>query len=423
MSTLTVDSATFAELAAYYDNVLNADKSTYKSSNDEPTPIQCVSAMIAAIPAEFWTAPDLAILDPCCGNGNFHLPILFELLKHHTMAAALGGMLEFADINESRLNNVRRIFCANTYSAQIHNRDFLAGDATKKYDLIVANPPYAHILESGKRAAKNHNLIKLFIQSALRQLKPGGYLLFISPDNWMSYADRNTLIGLLTSLQIVHLDIHGAKKHFRKIGSSFTWYLVQNCPAYKPMRVSGIWHKREYSGEVISSPRRYIPLLYDQTVHDILAKTVDNTALPKFAVETSSDLHKYTKVACIHVSQDDVYAHRLIHTPRQTVYASRPHKYQSGFKVFIATTDKYKVFVDNCGMTQSIAFIRCDSCQQAAEYAQMLQHPLYVFINNICRWGNFNNVRILQQFPRPTGDVYEWFGITPAEIAYIAANI
>lgn len=426
MSALTVDSATFAELAAYYDNVLNADKSTYKSSNDEPTPIRCVSAMIAAIPAEFWAFPDLAILDPCCGNGNFHLPILFELLKHHPITDIIGRILEFADINEGRLNNVRRIFCGDKYSAQIHNCDFLASDTAKKYDLIVANPPYAHILESGKRAAKNHNPIKLFIQMALRQLKPGGYLLFISPDNWMSYSDRNTLIGILTSLQIVHLDIHGAKKHFRKIGSSFTWYLVQNCPAYKPMHVSGIWHKREYSGDVVSLPphsRRYIPLLYDQTVHDILAKTVDNAALPKFAVETSSDLHKYTKAAFIRVLPDKTYTHRLIHTPRQTVYASRPHKYQSGVKVFIATTDKYTVFADNCGMTQSIAFIRCDNDQQAAEYVQILQHPLYVFINNICRWGNFNNVRILQQFPRPSGDVYVCFGITPGEIAYIAANL
>jgi hypothetical protein len=116
----------------------------------------------------------------------------------------------------------------------------------------------------------------------------------------------------------------------------------------------------------------------------------------------------------------------LIHTPKQTVYASRPHKFQEGYKVFISTTDKYKVFVDECGMTQSIVFIRCDTKVQAETYKNILEHPLYVFLNNICRWGNFNNIRILQSFPipqLPVGDIYEYFNITPEEIQYIEENL
>jgi tRNA1(Val) A37 N6-methylase TrmN6 len=42
----------------------------------------------------------------------------------------------------------------------------------QQYDLIVANPPYAKLLENGKRASKNHNLIKVFIEKTLEQLKP-----------------------------------------------------------------------------------------------------------------------------------------------------------------------------------------------------------------------------------------------------------
>ena len=37
-------------------------------------------------------------------------------------------------------------------------------------------------------------------------------------------------------------------------------------------------------------------------------------------------------------------------------------------------------------MTQSIAFILCDSEELAKKYLQILEHPLYIFINNICRW-------------------------------------
>jgi hypothetical protein len=72
----------------------------------------------------------------------------------------------------------------------------------------------------------------------------------------------------------------------------------------------------------------------------------------------------------------------------------------------------------------------CKDEAEAKLYLQILEHPLYVFINNICRWGNFNNIRILQQFPKPdieyTGkkeEIYDYFKITEKEVNYILANI
>ena len=427
---ITVDTSNFDEIKKYFNETLNTDKSTYKSSNDEPTPIDCIIEMISKIPTYLWEKSDLSILDPCCGNGNFSIPIMFELLKYHDKQTILEQILEFNDINESRLENVRSVFCSEKYNLQITNHDFITFNSNKKYDLIVANPPYAKLLENGKRASKNHNLIKDFIEKALSQLKPNGYLLFITPDNWMSFADRNLLIEIITSLQIIHLDIHSAKKYFKKIGSSFTWYIIQNCAFYKAINVSGIWKKKEYVSSVISKQRKYIPLLYNQMVQNILSKTIDNTTLPKFEIKTSSDLHKYTKAEFIRDEKTPEYKYKLIHTPSQTVYSSRPHKFQDGYKIFISTTDKYSVFIDNCGMTQSIVFILCSSEEQAKKYLHILQHPLYVFINNICRWGNFNNIRILQSFPIPSieysgnyQEIYSYFNITEEEIEYMCANL
>jgi adenine-specific DNA-methyltransferase len=420
---MTTINSKFNELRVYYDTVLNVDKSTYKSSNDEPTPIMCASEMVDKIPAELWCRKDLSILDPCCGNGNLFIPAFFKLLDAgHSKEHILNNILEFNDINEPRLDNVRSVFCADKYKLQITCDNFLeTDDLGRRYDLIVANPPYAKFMDDGTRASKNHNLIKDFIERSLSRLKPGGYLMFITPDNWMSFADRNQLIEIITSLQIIHLDIHGAKRFFKKIGSSFTWYIVQNCQYYKDMTVSGVWKKKTYESNVVSQPRRYIPLLYNQTVHDILAKTIDNPDIPKFAVQTSSDLHRYTKATLISNEETDEYKYRLIHTPKQTVFSKRPHKFHDGYKVFISTTDKYNVFVDNCGMTQSIAFIMCSSKEEAEKNVSILQHPLYTFINNICRWGNFNNIRILQRFPIPNakGCLYEYFKITPEEIEFI----
>ena len=427
---IDIETSVFEDLKNHYDEVLNTDKKTYKSSNDEPTPIGCIEEMIKKIPNELWSKKDLSILDPCCGNGNFFIPILFELLKHHDKKTILEKILEFNDINESRLENVRKIFREDKYKLQITNYDFITYNNSKKYDLIVANPPYAKLLENGKRSSKNHNLIKSFIETSLKLLNPNGYLLFITPDNWMSYADRNVLIEIITSLQIIHLDIHTAKKYFKKIGSSFTWYIVQNCPFYKNINVSGIWKKNLYTSSVLSKKRKYIPLLYNQVVYNILSKTIDDTTHKKFEVKTSSNLHRYTKKEFIRDEQNDTYKYKLIHTPSQTVYSSKPHIYQEGYKVFISTTDKYSVFIDNCGMTQSIVFILCPNEEVAKKYLQILQHPLYVFLNNICRWGNFNNIRILQSFPIPDMDykgnqqeIYDYFNITNEEITYINDNL
>jgi hypothetical protein len=164
MQKISVNSSTFDELKKYYDETLNIDKNIYKSGNDESTPIDCVSEMISKIPEELWKKNDLSILDPCCGNGNFSIPILFELLKYHDKQTIVEQILEFNDSNESKLENVRNVFCSETFQLQITNHDYITFNNPKKYDLIVANPPCAKLLDNGKRASKNHNLIKDFIE-------------------------------------------------------------------------------------------------------------------------------------------------------------------------------------------------------------------------------------------------------------------
>jgi len=416
-----ISKCSFDDIKEYYNNVLNTDTTTFISSNDTPTPIECVEEMLSKLPEEFYKRDNLKVLDPCCGDGNFCVPLYYKFREcNFTHKNIIDNILYFNDINEKRLENVKNIFGSKHISNLDYTNDY---PEDVKFDLILANPPYAKLMENGKRASKNHNLISIFIEKTLKLLKPNGYLLFITPDNWMSYASRNILIEKLTALQIIHLDIHTAKKYFKKIGSSFTWYIIQNCKFSKDFTVSGIWKKVYYESLVTSQERKYIPLYYNKNIQSILSKTIDNTKLKKFNVETSSYLHKYTKKELINDTKTTVFKYKLIHTPKQTVYASKPHIYQDGYKVFISTTDKYQVFIDDCGMTQSIVFIRCKTLKEAEEYSKILNHPLYIFLNNICRWGNFNNIKILKSFPIPEnnkdGDIFEYFKLTNGEINLI----
>lgn len=409
----------YEEIKKYYDENLNKDNNLVETSNDVPTPMSCVEEMVNKIDEQFWKNRFIKILDPCCGCGNFPLYIYFKLRKYHSKKYILKHMLYFNEINEKRLNVLKRVF--DNEKINVYNEDFLKLQTNTKFNLIVANPPYAKLLPNGKRASKNHNMIGSFINKSLELLKKGGYLLYITPDNWMSYADRNTLISELTKLQIHYINIHTAKsKYFKKIGSSFVWYLIENKKHYKNIEIEGTWKKEIYKSEVKSEERRYIPLFYNSIIQSILNKTIDKKNR-KFKVETSSDLHKYTKKQFISNNKDDIYKYKLIHTPNQTVWSKKPHKYQEGYKVFIATTSYYGTFVDNCGMTQSVAFIRCKDEDEAKKIDKVLKHPLYKFINNICRYGNFNNIRILQHFPyiENSEKIYETFEISEQEQQFI----
>ena len=60
---------------------------------------------------------------------------------------------------------------------------------------------------------------------------------------------------------------------------------------------------------------------------------------------------------------------------------------------------------------------------KAHKIRDILKHPLYKFLNDICRWGNFNNIRILQSFPEcdEVKSVWEKFNISEKEQEYINA--
>lgn len=419
---MNVNATTYDTIKAFFDKNLNIDKSLFKTSNDEPTPIGCIEEILSKVPTSFWIKPDLKILDPCCGNGNWHFVVLDLIRKvSYRSVEDILSSFYFNDLNEDRLEQVQKLFGTPERSLNITNNDFLTTDDDQMYDLIMANPPYARLQGDGSRASKNHTLIRDFIKRSLTLLNDDGYMAFLVPNNWMSLADRNDVVKELSRYQFVWLNIHGAKKWFPKIGSSFTWFVLQKSKGALPFTVECLYRGENEISQVRSQKRSYIPLIYNKYVQSILQRTVEDDTLPKFKVETSSDLHKYTKKDLINSESCDKFKYRLIHTPKQTVYSNRPHKYQEGYKVFISTTDKYSTFVDECGMTQSIAFIRCDSMTESKNTKKILDHDLYRFLNNICRWGNFNNIRILQRFPIPKNpeDIYGSFNISEDEQMFI----
>lgn len=390
----------YKKIKEYFDN-LNLDTSHFVNSNDICTPMDCVKTMVDSIPKNFWETPDLKILDCCCGNGNFPAYIVKKTdIKN----------IYFNEINEKRINNLLKYFGDNINLTKI---DFLKFPDKEEYDLVVANPPYAKFNDN-KRVSKNHNMSRDFICKAIKIVKPGGYILFIVPNNWMSYADRNILPSLMSKYQFIVLDINGAKKWFPKVGSSFTWFLLKKDENKNKFKIYNNYVINDVQKARIDKDIDYIPLYYSELVRGIINKTVNNEKIPKYKVETSSYLHHYTKAIMMQEKKDKIYCNKIIHTPSQVVWSKIPHKYQDGYKVFVSLTNQYKTFIDNCGMTQSIAFIKCKSKEEAEQINIDLNRDIYKFLNNITRYGNFNNIRILQHLP-----IYGTFKLTKKEEKFV----
>lgn len=379
---------------------LSNDERYMKNTNDICTPMGCVREMLDKIPGEFWSSGP-RILDPCCGFGNFAQGCL-ERLKDGP------HIIHNNDIDEIRLSKCKELFGTKcTYG----NLDFLNDFGEEvEWDLIVANPPYAKLMENGKRSSKNHTLVRDFIKKSISILKPGGFLVFITPDNVFTLSDRNDACKMLTSLKIIHLDLNNAKKKwFNKVGSSFAWYVVQKSPHEgSSYSCSGTFKGKPFKGILKNQEREHIPLIWNENVEKLLKETIE-ADIPKYIVETSSDLHAYTKKEFLSDTENEEYCWRLIHTPKQTKYSKREHKYQKGWKVFISLTDTYKVWKDNCGMTQSVAFIRVKDEKEADEICENLNKNIFKYINDIHRYGNFNCIRIIQKFPKKISDTLDHY--------------
>ena len=377
----------FLDIKEYFNN-LNQDQSHFYNSNDICTPMECVKEMVDSVPESFWQQKDLKILDPCCGNGNFFAYITTKInLKN----------LYFNEINPKRIANLKKYFGNNI---NFSNHNFLDFNQQNTFDLVVANPPYAKFSEKNIRVSKNHNLSRDFIKKALQVTKIGGYILFIVPNNWMSFSDRNLLPQMLSEYQFITIDIHGAKKWFPKVGSSFTWFLLQKIENCFPCKISNNYILQDNVFATIDKNSKFIPLYYSEVVRNIVNKTINNNLLPKYKVLTSSYLHHYTKKNLFNNFETAEFKYKVIHTPTQIVWSKKPHKYQDFHKVLLSLTNQYKVFTEyGSGITQSIAFIICKSLAESQNIAQELDNPVYKFLNNITRYGNFNNIRVLQNLP------------------------
>jgi SAM-dependent methyltransferase len=152
------------------------------------------------------------LLDPGCGTGAFLAGVIRWCGKHGAATPEMVGI----ETEPGRTRQAREAF-HTTDRVQIQRADFLT-DSVEPFDFIIGNPPYVSIYsfsENEKRefraryetARGRFDLYLLFFERALKSLKPGGRLVFITPEKFLYVETAAPLRRLLGRVQIEEIEL------------------------------------------------------------------------------------------------------------------------------------------------------------------------------------------------------------------------
>jgi adenine-specific DNA-methyltransferase len=177
-----------------------------------PTPTMVVDPMVARLFRGRVPTNSTTILDPGCGTGVF----IDGVLRWCSAAGAALPRITGIESEPGRVREGRTKFRGNP-AVRILERDFLGGAlGSARFDFIIGNPPYVPITgltEEEKAsyratystATGRFDLYLLFFEQALRQLKPGGRLVFITPEKFLYVATAAPLRRLLGARRVEEL--------------------------------------------------------------------------------------------------------------------------------------------------------------------------------------------------------------------------
>lgn len=167
-----------------------------------PTPAATVDVMVASLFGDVMPRATDRVLDPGCGTGAFLDGVLRWCAERDAICPQLVGV----ESDPKHVEVLRQKYsgCANI---EIQHRDYLS-ESCSQFEYIIANPPYVPItkLDEDERtryrnryqtAQRRFDLYLLFFEQALRDLSPGGRLVFITPEKFLYVDSASVLRALL----------------------------------------------------------------------------------------------------------------------------------------------------------------------------------------------------------------------------------
>lgn len=206
-----------------------------------PTPRQIVDDMVEKLFHGRQPRSTDHLLDPGCGTGVFIEGVARWCDKHQCELPRILGV----DSDPVHLAEARAKL-GHIPSITLLNDDFLK-DRNDRFDYVIGNPPYVPITglsESEKAGYRSRyrtatgrfDLYLLFFEQVLRLLRPGGHLVFITPEKFLYVQSAEPLRKELTAVQVEEIDFV-AEATFGNLVTYPIVTTISNEPARTPTRI------------------------------------------------------------------------------------------------------------------------------------------------------------------------------------------
>lgn len=152
------------------------------------------------------------LLDPGCGSGAFLSGVMRWCRKNGTGPPEMVGI----ECEPGRARQAQAQFREIDY-VRLRHADFLT-DSIERFDFIIGNPPYVSIYSLSEKEKREYraayetargrfDLYLLFFERALKSLKPGGRMVFITPEKFLYVETARPLRRLLSRVQIEEIEL------------------------------------------------------------------------------------------------------------------------------------------------------------------------------------------------------------------------
>ena len=288
------------ELLELINECLKPKKIERKLLGEVFTSMELVNEMLDKLPSYVWTNKDLKWLDPCTGMGNFMIAVYLRLMNSLDQAIPnilerkkhiLEYMLYMCEINKKNVFIAKQIFdIENKYKLNIHTGDFLEFNSTEifnidKFDIIIGNPPYQDSNASG-----DNKLYLEFTKICIGMLHSNRYLLFITPRNILEYLlllEKNRQY-IDKFYQLNYIAIETSNKYFPNVGSTFTYFLLENKLYYQNTQIEYLFNNTIQKTTLFLEKGCKLPRVITNLDLDIISKItskIDNYKLNDFTFE------------------------------------------------------------------------------------------------------------------------------------------